>query len=94
MSEPEPYVGQPLKRTEDPRLIRGEGQYVDDLQLPGMAHLAFLRSPYPHARVVAIRTEAARNAPGVIAVITAGDLPPFRPTPFMAVLPGLKSWPF
>ena len=94
MPEREPYVGRPLKRTEDPRLIRGEGQYVDDLQLPDMTHLAFLRSPYPHARVVAIRTDAARSAPGVIAVVTAADLPPLRPTPFMAVLPGLKSWPF
>jgi carbon-monoxide dehydrogenase large subunit len=94
MSEHEPYVGRPLKRTEDPRLIRGEGQYVDDLQLPGMTHLAFLRSPYPHARVLAIRTDVARKAPGVIAVVTAGDLPPLRPTPFMAVLPGLKSWPY
>jgi carbon-monoxide dehydrogenase large subunit len=83
-----------LKRAEDPRLLRGEGQYVDDLTLPGMAHLAFLRSPYPHARVLAIRTDAARAAPGVIAVVTAKDLPPLHPTPFMAVLPGLKSRPY
>src|SRR5262245_60666093 len=94
MSEREPYVGRPLRRSEDPRLIRGEGQYVDDLQLPGLTHLAFLRSPYPHARVVAIRADRARRAPDVIAVVTAGDLPPLRPTPFMAVLPGLKSWPY
>jgi carbon-monoxide dehydrogenase large subunit len=91
---PQPYVGRPLKRTEDPRLIRGEGQYVDDLPLPGLTHLAFLRSPYPHARVLAIRTDTARKAPGVLAVITAADLPPLSPTPYMAVLPGLKAWPY
>src|SRR5712691_78122 len=94
MPEHEPFVGRALKRTEDPRLIRGEGQYVDDLQFPGLTHLAFLRSPHAHARVVAIRTEAARKAPGVLAVVTAGDLPELRPTPYMAVLPGLKAWPY
>jgi carbon-monoxide dehydrogenase large subunit len=91
---PEPYVGRPLKRTEDPRLIRGEGQYVDDLKLPGLAHLAFVRSPHAHARVVAVRTEAARNAPGVLAVVTAADLPALRPTPYMATLPRLNAWPY
>lgn len=93
MREPEPYVGRPIERTEDPRLVQGQGQYVDALRLPDMRHLAFVRSPYPHARVPAIRTEAVRRAPGVLAVVTAKDLPPLRPTPFMAVLPVLKSWP-
>src|SRR5262245_50272115 len=89
-----PYVGRPLKRTEDPKLIQGQGQYVDDLQLSGLMHLAFLRSPYAHARITAIRTDAARRAPGVLRVITARDLPALRPTPYMATLPGLKAWPF
>src|SRR5713101_9032957 len=92
--QPQAYVGRALKRSEDPRLIRGEGQYVDDLQFPGLTHLAFLRSPHAHARVLAIRTDAARKAPGVLAVVTAGDLPPLRPTPYMATLPGLKAWPY
>src|SRR2546430_806705 len=76
--DPHPYVGRALKRSEDPRLVRGEGQYVDDLRLPGLSHLAFLRSPHAHARIVALRVDAARNAPGVLAVVTAADLPPLR----------------
>jgi carbon-monoxide dehydrogenase large subunit len=85
------YVGRPLKRMEDPKLIRGRGQYVEDLKLPGLAHLAFLRSPYAHARVTAIRTGAAQKAPGVIRVVTARDLGPLRPFPYLVVLPGMKQ---
>ena len=91
---PRPYVGRPMKRIEDPKLVTGQGRYVDDLKLPGLAFLAFLRSPHAHARVTAIRTDAARTAPGVIRVVTAADLPPLRPTPFMAVVPGLKASPY
>jgi aerobic carbon-monoxide dehydrogenase large subunit len=87
----EPYVGRPLKRTEDPKLITGRGLYVDDITLPGLAHLAFLRSPHAHARVIALRTDAARRASGVIRVATAADLGPLRPLSFMAMLPGLKQ---
>src|SRR2546422_336389 len=87
----EPYVGRPLKRTEDPKLITGRGQYVEDITLPALAHLAFLRSPHAHARVTALRTDAARKAPGVVRVVTAEDLGPLRPLPFMATIPGLKQ---
>jgi len=90
-SDREAYVGRPLKRTEDPRLITGRGQYVEDIKLPGLAHLAFLRSPHAHARVAALRTDAARRAPGVVRVVTARDLGSLRPLPFMAMLPGLKQ---
>src|SRR3989441_11892630 len=86
----EPYVGRPLKRTEDPKLITGRGQYVEDITLPALAHLAFLRSPHAHARVTALRTDAARRSPGVVSVVTAKDLGALRPLPFMATLPGLK----
>jgi carbon-monoxide dehydrogenase large subunit len=89
-----PYVGQPLRRIEDPKLVTGRGQYVDDLKLPGLAALAFVRSPHAHARVTAVRTDAARALPGVLRVVTAADLPPLRPTPFMAVVPGLKASPY
>src|SRR5213593_1118215 len=89
-----PYVGRPLKRIEDPKLITGRGQYVDDLKLPGLASLAFLRSPHAHARVKAIRTDAARAAAGVIKVVTAADLPSLRPTSLMAPVPGLKASPY
>src|SRR2546427_11190695 len=88
-----PYVGRPLKRTEDPRLITGRGQYVEDIRLPGLAHLVFLRSPHAHARVAALRTDAARRAPGVVRVVTARDLGALRPLPFMATLPGLRQAP-
>ena len=67
-------IGQPVSRFEDPRLLRGEGRYINDLVLPGMAHLAYVRSPHPHARIVAIDAAEARAAPGVLGVFTVGDL--------------------
>ncbi len=67
-------LGSPIKRREDPRLITGQATYVDDIKLPGMLHMAVLRSPYGHARISRINTEAARNQPGVVAVYTAEDL--------------------
>src|SRR6201988_1628994 len=63
-----------MLRKEDPRFIRGKGTYVDDVQLPGMLHLAILRSPYAHARVVSIDTTAAQAHPKVKAVVTGADL--------------------
>src|SRR6185503_18466674 len=69
-----PYSGQPLKRVEDPRLIKGLGTYVDDLRMPGMLHAAILRSPHAHARMTKIDTAAARALPGVVAVLTGADV--------------------
>jgi aerobic carbon-monoxide dehydrogenase large subunit len=63
-----------MLRKEDPRFIRGLGKYVDDLQLPGMLHLAVLRSPMAHARIVSIDVSAAQAHPKVKAVITGADL--------------------
>jgi carbon-monoxide dehydrogenase large subunit len=63
-----------MRRKEDPRFIRGQGTYVDDVQLPGMLHGAVLRSPYAHARIVSIDTTAAKQHPKVHAVITGADL--------------------
>ena len=63
-----------LLRKEDPRLIRGMGNFVDDIQLPGMLHLAILRSPYAHAKIVSIDKTAAEAHPKVVAVITGEDL--------------------
>ena len=57
-------------------LLRGEGRYVDDIRLPGTAHVAFVRSPHAHARVVRVNVAAARAAPGVVAVFTGEDLAP------------------
>ena len=58
------YFGAAVRRREDPRFLRGEGRYVDDVDLPGLLHAAFLRSPHAHARLAAIRTGAARALPG------------------------------
>ena len=69
-----PYIGQSIKRFEDPRLLLGEGRFVDDMQLPGMLHAVVVRSPHAHARIVSIDAEAARRAPGVVAMLTAPDL--------------------
>ncbi len=63
-----------MLRKEDPRFIRGAGHYVDDIQLPGMLHLAILRSPMAHARIVSIDVSAAQAHPKVIAVVTGADL--------------------
>src|SRR6266581_4973203 len=67
-------LGTPIKRREDPRLITGQATYVDDIKLPGMLHMAVIRSPYGHARIKSINTEAAKKYPGVKAVYTAEDI--------------------
>ncbi len=67
------WLGQSIKRKEDDRFIQGRGHYVDDIQLPGMLHMAILRSPYAHARITSIDTTAAGALPGVVAVVT-GEL--------------------
>ncbi|MBM2621029.1 carbon-monoxide dehydrogenase large subunit [Actinoplanes sp. LDG1-06] len=63
-----------MLRKEDPRLIRGRGRFTDDVQLPGMLHLAILRSPFAHAKIVSVDTSAAEAAPGVKAVVTGETL--------------------
>jgi carbon-monoxide dehydrogenase large subunit len=68
------YVGARVRRKEDPRLITGSSQYVDDLKLPGMLHVAFVRSSYPHARIRGIDASAAKAMPGVVGVFTGRDL--------------------
>ncbi len=73
------YTGERLKRLEDPRLLRGQGRYLDDLVLPRMLALAFVRSPYAHAGVGAIDGRAARALADVAAVITAAELPDVAP---------------
>ncbi|HLN13736.1 MAG TPA: molybdopterin cofactor-binding domain-containing protein, partial [bacterium] len=68
------HVGARIKRIEDPKLIRGEGSYVDDLALAGMLHAAFVRSPHAHARILKVGLDAARRHPGVVAALAAADL--------------------
>lgn len=67
-------LGKPVKRVEDPKFITGRGRYLDDVKLPGMAHMAILRSPYAHANIKGIDTSAAAKAPGVVAVITGAEI--------------------
>ena len=74
-------VGESVKRVEDARLITGEGLYLDDLVLPGMAHVAILRSPHAHARITSIDTTRAAAHPGVIAVFTGRDFEDLPPLP-------------
>ena len=67
-------IGQPVPRFEDPRLLRGEGRFIHDLVVPGMAQIAYVRSPHARARIAAIDATAALAAPGVIGVFTVDDL--------------------
>lgn len=66
--------GQAVRRLEDESLLSGAGRYTDDVAFPGQTHLVFLRSPYPHARIVSIDTAAAAAMPGVLRVITGSEL--------------------
>jgi carbon-monoxide dehydrogenase large subunit len=66
-------IGARIQRREDPRLITGHGRFIEDHTLPGLTHLAVVRSPHPHARIVGIDSAAARALPGVLAVFTAAD---------------------
>ena len=86
----ESYVGRRVKRTEDPRVIRGLAHYVDDIALPGTLHVAFVRSYYAHAKINSIDVEAARSAPGVVAVYTGADVSAVGPVPCAGALPDLK----
>jgi carbon-monoxide dehydrogenase large subunit len=67
-------IGASVRRVEDPRLLTGQGRFVDDVAVPGMLEGAFVRSPHPHARIVSIDVSAALGLPGVVAVITGDQL--------------------
>ena len=67
-------IGQPVSRTEDPRLVSGRGCFVDDLRLPGELHGYVVRSPHPHAKVASVDITGALNAPGVALVLTGADV--------------------
>ncbi len=66
-------LSQSVPRTEDPRLLRGEGKYIDDFVLPAMAHAFFVRSPHGHATITSIDVRAAQQMPGVLAILTGAD---------------------
>ena len=82
------YVGQRVRRSEDPALLAGRGRFVDDVAEPRQAEVAFVRSPIASGRILGIDTSAAAALPGVLAVFTAADLGPYCPG-----WRGLLSWP-
>src|SRR6201981_3821230 len=95
LDRPNSYIGRSVPRPNLTRLTQGRGQYVSDVVLPRMVHVAFVRSPHAHARIVKIDTEQARKAPGVVAVVTGAELAKVI-TPWVGVLThlkGLKSAP-
>lgn len=87
MSEATRYIGQPVRRKEDQRMVRGLGTYVDDIELPRMAFVAILRSPVAHARLAGLDTSAAKAAPGVIDVVTGDDTKGVGSVPRATVIP-------
>ncbi len=86
-------IGASIRRVEDGALLTGKGCFVDDIQLPGTLYMAILRSPYPHAKIISINTTAARDLPGVEAVITAEDLPEEITMPVSPMVRGMKTPP-
>src|SRR5438093_13002771 len=67
-------IGQPVRRSEDPVLVRGEGRFTDDVSLPGQAYAVMVRSRHAHGIIRAIETGAARKMPGVLGIYTGADL--------------------
>ncbi|MEK9662366.1 MAG: hypothetical protein VW644_11645, partial [Alphaproteobacteria bacterium] len=95
LGRPNSYIGRSVPRPNAKRLVAGRGRYVDDLTLPRMLHIAFVRSPYAHARIVSIDSREAATMPGVVRIVTATDLADIC-TPWVGVLThmkGLKSAP-
>jgi carbon-monoxide dehydrogenase large subunit len=95
LDRPNSYIGRAVPRPNLGRLLQGRGQYVSDMVLPRMAHVAFVRSPYAHAKIAGIDSAAARAMPGVISVVTGAELAKVI-TPWVGVLShlkGLKSAP-
>jgi len=95
LDRPNSYIGRAVPRPNAKRLLQGKGQFVDDLTLPRMLHVAFVRSPHAHARIGAIETAAAASSPGVVRVVAGRELATHC-TPWVGVLThltGMKSAP-
>jgi CO/xanthine dehydrogenase Mo-binding subunit len=89
------YFGKPVRRNEDPRLLTGQALFVDDINPPGLLHVAFLRSPIAHARILHIDADEARTRPGVHAVYLADDLGRLmKPGPLLVPPPPIKDLTF
>jgi carbon-monoxide dehydrogenase large subunit len=90
LDRPNSYIGRSVPRPNMSRLMQGRAQYVSDVVLPRMAHVAFVRSPHAHAKIRSIKADAAKKAPGVIAVVTGAELAKVI-TPWVGVLTHLKG---
>src|SRR6202023_2546557 len=90
LDRPNSYIGRSVPRPNLARLTQGRGQYVSDVALPRMVHVAFVRSPHAHARIKNIDTAEAKKAPGVVAVVTGAELAKVI-TPWVGVLTDLKG---
>src|SRR3954464_2852854 len=90
LDRPNSHIGRSVPRPNLTRLTEGRGQFVSDVALPRMAHVAFVRSPHAHARIRSIDATAAKRAPGVIAVVTGAELAKII-TPWVGVLTHLKG---
>jgi carbon-monoxide dehydrogenase large subunit len=90
LDRPNSYIGRSVPRPNLARLTQGRGQYVSDVALPRMVHVAFVRSPHAHARIKSIGTAEAKKAPGVVAVVTGPELAKVI-TPWVGVLTHLKG---
>jgi carbon-monoxide dehydrogenase large subunit len=88
---PQKMVGQAIKRREDPRLITGAGNYLDDVKLPGLSYAALVRSPHAHAKIKSIDTSAASEMPGVLGVFTGDDFMDLNPLPAAWQAGGVKN---
>ncbi len=90
LDRPNSYIGRSVPRPNIARLAQGRAQFVSDLTLPRMVHVAFVRSPHAHARIASIDIAAAKQAPGVVAVVTGAELAQVI-TPWVGVLTHLKG---
>ncbi|MFZ1102060.1 MAG: xanthine dehydrogenase family protein molybdopterin-binding subunit, partial [Hyphomicrobiaceae bacterium] len=90
LDRPNSYIGKSVPRPNVKKLVEGRGQFVDDVVLPRMVHVAFVRSPHAHARITGIDGAEALQLPGVLRVFTGQDLAPHC-EPWVGVLAHLKG---
>src|SRR5215475_10721229 len=89
-----PWIGQSISRVEDPALLSGRGRFIDDIGVrPGTLHAAILRSPHAHARIASIDTAPARQARGVVAVLTGEDIKALTASLVVGVKAPVECWP-
>ena len=86
-----PFVGAAVRRLEDPRLLRGQATYIEDLELPRQLHVAFVRSEYPHARLASVDLAPAASVEGVVAALSAAELQARKPIHATVTHPALRA---